>query len=392
MQPSVSGGRATTVAAFVGAAPRGVVDSPRRVRGIAEFGREFGGTGTQGPLGLAVQQFFQNGGREALVVRVPSSNGETGGPISDDLVSAPALQEQKRGLWALDQADAFDLLCVPPFAFDGSGDVGAQTRRAAADYCLVRRAMFIVDPLASWSTVDSVLASGTGLDSRVWGLPASANAALYFPRIRVADALRPGQMLDCAPCGAVAGVYARTAAAHGVWKAPAGQEATLTGATGVTVALADTEIERLNPCGVNCLRILPAQGVVAWGARTLMGDDALASEWKYVPVRRLALYVESSLAAIMASTLNEAAEAAIEGGEPLWAMLRQQGGAFLHDLFQIGALVGATPREAYFVKCDRTTMTQDDIDQGRLIMQVGIAPVKPAEFVIIQIGQWNKEP
>ena len=165
-------------------------------------------------------------------------------------------------------------------------------------------------------------------------------------------------------------MYARTDAARGVWKAPAGQEATLSGATGVTVALADTQIERLNPRGVNCLRIVPAQGDVAWGARTLMGDDALASEWKYVPVRRLALYVESSLAAIVASTVNEAAAATIQNGEPLWAMLRQQAGAFLHDLFQTGALVGATPREAYFVKCDRTTMTQDDIDQGRLIMQV----------------------
>jgi hypothetical protein len=381
----------STVAAFVGSAPRGPVDIPRRARGAAEFEREFGGPGTQSPLGLAVRQFFQNGGREAIVVRVASPDGDAARPITDDLLSGPALREQRRGLWALDKADAFNLLCVPPFGLDGNGDIGAQTRRAAADYCLTRRAMFIVDPLAAWSSVDAVFARASGLESSVWGLPASTNAALYFPAIRVADALRPGQTLNCAPCGAVAGVYARTDAARGVWKAPAGQDAGLAGATGVALPLADTHIERLNPKGVNCLRIVPAQGVVVWGARTLMGDDALASEWKYVPVRRLALYVESSLTAVIADTVAAAGDA-IENGEPLWAMLRQQTGAFLHELFRAGALAGATPREAYFLKCDRTTMTQDDIDQGRLVVEVGIAPLKPAEFVIVRIGQWRMKP
>ena len=200
-----------------------------------------------------------------------------------------------------------------------------------------------------------------------------------FPRIRVADAVRPGQTLDCAPCGAVAGVYARIDTTRGVWKAPAGEEAALRGATGLSVAITDTQNGPLNARGVNCLRTFPSKGLLVWGARTLMGDDALASEWKYVPVRRLALHVEWSLADVIADVAKAAAEKGAANDEPLWAMLRQQADAFLHGLFRAGAFVGSTPDEAFFVKCDRTTMTQDDIDNGRLIALVGIAPVKPAE-------------
>ena len=156
--------------AFVGSTASGPVESPVHVRGVAEFKREFGGLSHDHPLTYAVQQFFENGGRDALIVRVAGPAGDGGGRLTDDLVSAPDLQTAMRGLWALDQAESFHLLCVPPFAFDASGDVGAQTRRAAADYCLARRAMFIVDPLTAWSGVEAVLSSTNGLSSRVWGL------------------------------------------------------------------------------------------------------------------------------------------------------------------------------------------------------------------------------
>jgi phage tail sheath protein FI len=384
--------KSTAVTAFVGSAARGSIESPVHVRGIAEFKREFGELSPEHPLTYAVHQFFENGGRHALVVRVAGAGDSGAERLTDDLVSAPALQTSSRGLWALDKAEAFNLLCIPPFAVDVDGDVGAQTRRAAADYCLTRRAMFIVDPLAGWLGPDALRSGSTGLDSSVWGLPASPNAALYFPRVRVSDMRRPGQTLDCAPCGAVAGVYARTDGARGVWKAPAGQEATLVGVTGLTVALTDAQNGQLNPMGVNCLRTFPSPGVVVWGARTLMGADALASDWKYVPVRRLALHIESALADAIADTVRQGADGAVADGEPLWAMLRQRADAFLHDLFRAGAFAGTSSREAYFVKCDRTTMTQEDIDAGRLVMQVGVAPVKPAEFVIFPIGQWKKEP
>jgi hypothetical protein len=378
--------------AFVGSAAKGPVDSPVRVRGMAEFKRDFGALSLEHPLTYAVQQFFENGGRDALIARIAGPDADGAGRLTDDLVSAPELQGTMGGLWALDKAEAFHLLCIPPFAFGATGDVGAQTRRAAADYCLARRAMFIVDPLAAWSSVEAVLSTTTGLTSSVWGLPPSSNAALYFPRIRAADAVRPGQTLDCAPCGAVAGVYARIDAARGVWKAPAGEEAALRGATGLSVAITDTQNGPLNARGVNCLRTFPSKGLLVWGARTLMGDDALASEWKYVPVRRLALHVEWSLADVIADVAKAAAEGGMANDEPPWAMLRQQADAFLYGLFRAGAFVGSRPDEAFFVKCDRTTMTQDDIDNGRLIALVGVAPVKPAEFVIFRIGQWKKQP
>ena len=287
-----------------------------------------------------MQQFFENGGRDALIARIAGPDADGEGQLTDDLVSAPELQEAMGGMWALDKAEPFHLLCIPPFAFGGTGDVGAQTRRAAADYCLARRAMFIVDPLAAWSSVEAVLSTTTGLTSSVWGLPSSSNAALYFPRIRVADAVRPGQTLDCAPCGAVAGVYARIDAARGVWKAPAGEEAALRGATGLSVAITDTQNGPLNARGVNCLRTFPSKGLLVWGARTLMGDDALASEWKYVPVRRLALHVEWSLSDVIADLVKAAAENGTANDEPLWAMLRQQADAFLYGLFRAGAFAG----------------------------------------------------
>jgi phage tail sheath protein FI len=378
--------------AFVGSAASGPIERPVHVRGLAEFKREFGALSLEHPLTYAVQQFFENGGREAVIARVAGPGADGEGRLTDDLVSAPELQTATRGLWALDGADSVQLLCIPPFAFGANGDVGVQTRRAAADYCLARRAMFIVDPLSGWSSAEAVLSTTTGLASRIWGLPPSSNAALYFPRIRVADAARPGQTLECAPCGAIAGVYARVDAARGVWKAPAGEEAALRGATGLSVAITDAQNGPLNARGVNCLRTFPSKGLLVWGARTLMGDDALASEWKYVPVRRLALHIEWSLSDLIADVARTAAEGGIPNGEPLWATLQQHSVTFLLGLFRAGAFAGSTPREAFFVKCDRTTMTQDDIDHGRLIVQVGIAPVKPAEFVIFAIGPWKKKP
>ena len=375
--------------AFVGSAASGPIERPVHVRGLAEFKRDFGGLSYEHPLTYAVHQFFENGGRDAVIARIAGPGADGEGRLTDDLVSAPELQTAMRGLWALDKAEGIHLLCIPPWAFDANGDVGAQTRRAAADYCLARRAMFIVDPLFEWSSAEAVLSTTVGLASGIWGLPPSSNAALYFPRIRVADAARPGQTLECAPCGAIAGVYARVDAARGVWKAPAGEEAALRGATGLSVAITDAQNGPLNARGVNCLRTFPSKGLLVWGARTLMGDDALASEWKYVPVRRLALHVEWSLADVIADVAKAAEEEGTANDEPLWAKLRQQADTLLLGLFRAGAFVGNRAQDAFFVKCDRTTMTQDDIDNGRLIALVGIAPVKPAEFVIFRIGQWK---
>jgi uncharacterized protein len=186
---------------------------------------------------------------------------------------------------------------------------------------------------------------------------------------------------DFAPSGAIAGVIARTDLQRGVWKAPAGLEATINGVMGLGVKLTDAENGELNPLGVNCLRTMPAAGTVIWGARTMVGDDRLASQWKYLPVRRLALFIEESLYRGTQWAVFE------PNDEPLWSQLRLNLGVFMHDLFRQGAFQGQSPKEAYFVQCDSTTTTQSDIDRGIVNVVVGFAPLKPAEFVVLYIQQ-----
>jgi uncharacterized protein len=202
----------------------------------------------------------------------------------------------------------------------------------------------------------------------------------------LADPLLENRLADFAPCGVVAGVISRTDAERGVWKAPAGIDAALGGVFDFSVAgtpanLDDAENGALNPLGVNCLRSLPGIGPVAWGARTMDGRDILASQWKYLPVRRLALYIEESLFRGTQWVVFE------PNDEPLWAQIRLNVGAFMQGLFRQGAFQGATPRDAFLVKCDRETTTQDDIDRGVVNILVGFAPLKPAEFVVIKIQQ-----
>jgi hypothetical protein len=243
--------------------------------------------------------------------------------------------------------------------------------------------MLIVDSPAAWSANKETAANDaknalasfplTGIDSR--------NAALFFPRVLQADPLRKGQIDSFVPCGIVAGVMARTDNTRGVWKAPAGLDASLNGIQGLDVNLNDAENGMLNPLGINCLRSFPVYGRVVWGSRTLRGADQLADEWKYIPVRRTALFIEESLYRGTQWVVFE------PNDEPLWAQIRLNIGAFMHNLFRQGAFQGQTPRDAYFVKCDKETTTQNDINLGIVNIIVGFAPLKPAEFVIIKLQQ-----
>jgi phage tail sheath protein FI len=209
----------------------------------------------------------------------------------------------------------------------------------------------------------------------------SANAALFFPRLQYPNPLRGNQVEVFSAVGAVAGIFARTDGARGVWKAPAGLEATLVAVPQLSVSLTDPENGQLNPLGVNCLRAFPVGGRVVWGARTLRGADQLADEYKYIPVRRTALFIEESLFRGLKFVVFE------PNDEPLWAQIRLNVGAFMHDLFRQGAFQGSSPREAYFVKCDKETTTQNDINLGIVNVVVGFAPLKPAEFVVIKLQQ-----
>jgi phage tail sheath protein FI len=289
----------------------------------------------------------------------------------------------KQGLYALEKADLFNLLCIPPYldtAGEPNQDVEVSLISAAAAYCEKRRAMLIVDPPSDWNDKAKALEEFVDPDADNVGTR-SKNAALFFPRLVQPNPLRGNQLEEFAPCGAVAGVFARTDTERGVWKAPAGLAAALVGVPQLSVPLTDDENGELNPKGINCLRFRPGAGRVVWGARTLQGDDILASEWKYIPVRRMALFLEESLYRGTQWVVFE------PNDEPLWAQIRLNVGAFLHNLFRQGAFQGKTPQEAYFVKCDKTTTTQNDINLGIVNIAVGFAPLKPAEFVIIKIQQ-----
>jgi len=307
----------------------------------------------------------------------PMGPTTTGGDGAD-LTAAQYEQSEanKTGIFALETADLFNLLCIPPPT--RQGDVASSTWAAALAYCKRRRAMLIVDPPSNWRRSSNVTSSTTGVDSLNLR---DENAAIYFPRVRMPDPQQENRLEEFVPCGVVAGIFARTDAQRGVWKAPAGQEATLTGVRELSSKLTDGENGQLNPLGVNCLRTFPIIGHVVWGARTLDGADRLASEWKYIPVRRLALFLEETLYRNLQWVVFE------PNDEPLWAQIRLNVGAFMQNLFRQGAFQGSSPREAYFVKCDAETTTQNDINLGIVNILVGFAPLKPAEFVIIKIQQ-----
>jgi hypothetical protein len=260
----------------------------------------------------------------------------------------------KKGLFALEQADLFNLLCIPPYLF--SGDVDVSLVSDAASYCEKRRAMLIVDPPSNWTDKSKAKDGITDPNDKVG--TRSKNAALFFPRLKQPNPLRENQMEEFVPSGVVAG-----------------------GVPQLSVPLTDAENGELNPLGINCLRAMPAAGRVVWGSRTLQGDDRFASEWKYIPVRRTALFIEESLYRGTQWVVFE------PNDEPLWSQIRLNVGAFMQNLFRQGAFQGITPREAYFVKCDKETTTQNDINLGIVNIMVGFAPLKPAEFVIIKIQQ-----
>jgi phage tail sheath protein FI len=287
-------------------------------------------------------------------------------------------QGEKQGLYALEKADLFNLLCIPPYL--SSDDVDPSVISEAAAYCEKRRAMLLVDSPSSWGDKAGAIVGFSDPKRDNVGTR-SKNAALFFPRLKQPNPKHDNQIEVFVPCGVIAGVISRTDAARGVWKAPAGLEATLVGVPELSVPLTDSESGDLNQVGINCLRTMPGAGRVVWGARTLQGDDRLASEWKYVPVRRTALFIEESLYRGTQWVVFE------PNDEPLWAQIRLNVGAFMQTLFRQKAFQGSSPREAYFVKCDKETTTQDDINRGVVNIHVGFAPLKPAEFVIIQIQQ-----
>lgn len=373
---------ASGVAAFVGHTLEGPANEVVAVRSYMDYARSFGGLAASSELSYAVLQFFRNGGDQALIVRVPEL--DTGlpdlGMIAGTSTSFPM------GLGCLEGNEDFDLLCLPDATRPRTpgGNVPefkieqmVELWRAGADLCRRHHALLLMEAPAPL-TVTADLQTFAGSLPRDSG----AFAAAYVPWTIIDDPLHQGQQRQCAPSGTVAGLYARTDKTRGLWKAPAGTEAQLNSVKALTKRFTDTEQGILNPLGINLIRDLPAHGIVAWAARTLSQAD----EWKYVPVRRLANHIERSLQRGLRWATFEAND------EPLWTQLRQDTSDFLRALMQKGAFAGQIDRDCYFVKCDRTTMTQADIDHGLCIIQLGFAPLRPAEFVIVRIVLTTQPP
>ncbi len=366
--PHPISGVPTSIAAFVGRTLKGLSHQARPVSKFSEFERDFGGLAEECPVSHSVRHFFRNGGTDAFVVRVARADGAP--PRAADYSGDP---ENRTGLHALEGADLFNILCLP-------GVEDARVISEALAYVAARRAFFILDLPGAIDTpvkAQGWLAANPLLRSR--------DAAAWFPRFRATDPIS-GAVRDFPSSGAVAGIFARSDAARGVWKSPPAGEAGILDAIGVAISLGEADARALQSGGLNTVRSFPSKGTVLWGARTLHGSDQNPDEYKYVPVRRLALFLEESIFRGTSWAVFE------PNDEPLWKKMRASVDAFLRGLFLKGAFQGTTPREAYFVRCGRDTMSRNDIDNGRLIIEIGIAPVRPAEFVIIRIGQFGCRP
>jgi phage tail sheath protein FI len=371
----------TSAAAFVGPTLGGPVGGVTdAVTSFSEFQSIYGDASDisfAGPsqqkapnyVAFASRAFFDNGGRKLYIARVSSPDGSNRAPTT--------AADYVRALTTLESLTDLSVVAAPGGAIAGASGIASVTPVHAALIAHVSRPgayrIAVLDPPPSCSTSD------------VAALRAQANsnnAALYYPWITITNPQAPAKSratINMPPSGFLCGIYARTDIARGVSKASANEP--IIGAVGFERTLTSGENDLLNPLGVNCLRYFPGKGNLVWGARTTSSDP----EWKYINLRRYFLYLEQSIDRGTQWVVFE------PNGDQLWANVRRAISDFLYNEWRTGALMGSKPEEAYFVKCDRTTMTQNDLDNGRLICLIGIAAVRPAEFVIFRIGQWTAD-
>jgi len=364
----------TGTAAFVGATTRGPVNQPTTVDSLAAYAGVFGPASASCPLSLAVSLFFANGGRKAIIVRVNYPGARRGSPITPKHVIGDA--DDATGIFALPRAEPYGVLLTPDQAEMNVADAGSLAK-AVLKFCEEHHVFYILD----------VPRLGRSKRSRIrlavdWVQKSAAlrhpNAAVYYPRVSVSGpAGKPGSG-PVSPSGAIAGLYSRMDVERGVWTAPAGERAILYGVSGTETTLSRDDMDLLQEASVNPLRYVDSEGVFAWGSRTFQPSGS-TSEWRYIPTRRLALFIEDSVYKGLSWAVFE------PNAEPLWAQIRLSVSSFMNQLFRAGAFQGARSREAYFVKCGRETVTQNDIEAGRVNVLIGFAPLRPAEFVTIDI-------
>lgn len=353
----------TAVTAFIDFFATGPADTPTPIKSFLDFQQTFGGLDPRSEASYQVQQFFNSGGESAVVLRVAT------GPSASTF--AAALQSAITSLTV-----PFNVLCVPATANLAPADMHA-VMLAAQAFCATHRAFYIADIPPS-----KIVPDPPAIESwfSTTGLSARDCAAVYYPRLSVPDPLDHNAPREIGYSGAVAGIYAKIDNTRGVWKAPAGTGAIISNATSV-FSINDATVAQLTSVAINAIRTFPAYGAVIWGARTTAGAANSNSDFQYINVRRFATYLEQSISAGLQWVAFQS------NGPPLWASIRLAIDSFLTKLWQQSALQGNKPQQAFFVKCDATTTTEADIDNGRVNIVIGFAPLRPAEYVIFTISQ-----
>lgn len=354
-------GVSTSTALLIGAFPIGPQYAPTQIHSIREFTRTFGNVRHNLLASLVINQFFENGGQEIWIISTGVRFSRTVSPIL-------------KGLSLVPQTPSFNILLIPETTLLSDREA-TKVFQAAVPFVEKQRAMYLLDlpqqdaprhtlkDLASWFKAQS------GIHH--------PNVVLYHPRVYVRSRLTSSLTVSIPPSGTMAGLFARLDRTRGVWKAPAGTEATLQGVVGLEQSLTSQDINLLASANINALKQISSSEYVAWGARTLSIDQT----WKYVPVRRLALFVESSIE-------NGIQWAVFEpNDEPLWSQIGLSISSFLQAQYRQGAFQGSKAEHAYFVKCGRDTTTPADQAGGIVNIMVGFAPLKPAEFIILNIQQ-----
>jgi phage tail sheath protein FI len=368
----------TSTAAFLGVAPAADkhLNEPLAISNWGQFVREFADENSPSTdLARAVYGFFNNSGSRCYVLNVGKGNS-----IAGDA-------RKRTGITALETVDEAKIIAAPGYTDVLSYEALISHCEKMGDRFAILDAPARVDNLDALKKVGTAGASsstGEGEEKKKKAAPADALrprqtncAAFYFPWITAADPMAPGEIVDTAPSGHLAGVYARTDATRGVHKAPANEP--IRGALDLCFKVTHAEQGELNSAGVNCIRFFPDAGIRIWGARTLAEESG---EWRYISVRRLFNMIEQSIQDGTRWIVFESNDSRT------WKAIERDIRAFLTLVWRDGALKGDTPDQAFFVKCDDETNPPEVIDAGRLITEIGIAPVKPAEFIIFRISQW----
>ena len=354
-------GVSTATPVLIGTFPSGPSFTPRKVRSHQEGDRIFGGLQTNHLSSLVMKQFFENGGKEIWIVSIGrTTRGQ------------PKLL--LKGLLQLSHIPSFTILLIPETTHLSDREA-AKVFQTAIPIIEQQRAVYLIDPPQQDAIRQSVKSLALWYKSQPF--IRHPNLILYHPRIHIPSMASAALPITIPPSGTLAGLFARLDETRGVWKAPAGMEATLMGVMGLEQLLTSQDVTLLESGNINALKQTSPTTFVAWGSRTLSPDP----EWRYVPVRRTALFLESSIKQGLTWTVFE------PNDEPLWKQIRQLVGDFLTSLFRQGAFQGTKPQDAFFVKCGRDTITAKDQAAGLLHILVGFAPLKPAEFVTLRISQ-----